>query len=269
MKNLYISDLDGTLLDSDSKVSEYTARTLNSLMDKGMMFSFASARSPYSAQKVIPRLDIRYGIVYNGAFIYDMKSGERIGFNAFNKADARHIFDSYVSKKVYPAVFSYIDGAEKCSYHRTLSSSLMIAQREKDKADPRKRAVDDTERMLDGEVFYFSAMGAKKELFPIYEELKDVFECFFYLDHASNIMWLEVLPKGVSKASAVQTLAKILGCSNIVAFGDGKNDIPLFEAANECYAVENAVDELKEIANDVVFSNDRDGVARWLEENYK
>ena len=66
MKNLYISDLDGTLLDSDSKVSEYTARTLNSLMDKGMMFSFASARSPYSAQKVIPRLDIRYGIVYNG-----------------------------------------------------------------------------------------------------------------------------------------------------------------------------------------------------------
>lgn len=50
-------------------------------------------------------------------------------------------------------------------------------------------------------------------------------------------------------------------------FGDAVNDISMFEAADECYAMENAVPELKAIATGVIGSNNEDGVARWLEEN--
>ena len=268
MKALYISDLDGTLLDSSSKLSELCADTINELIKNRIAFSYASARSPYSAAKVTAGLDIGLCVVYNGAFIYDMKSGERIGFNAFNKDDAGYILDAYISCGVYPAVFSYINGKEKCSYHTQLSSSLMIKQREKDKDDPRRRAVDDADMMLDGEVFYFSAMGSESDLLPIYERLKIKFECLYYKDHERDITWLEVLPYGVSKASAAKKLARILECDRIVAFGDGKNDLSLFGISDECYAVENAVDELKEIANAVIDSNDNNGVARWLKENY-
>ena len=52
-----------------------------------------------------------------------------------------------------------------------------------------------------------------------------------------------------------------------MCFGDGKNDISMFRAADECYAVANAVEELKEIATGVILSNNEDGVAKWLEEN--
>ena len=52
----------------------------------------------------------------------------------------------------------------------------------------------------------------------------------------------------------------------IVAFGDGMNDIDMFEIADEAYAVENAVDELKSIATGIIGSNNSDGVVRWLVE---
>lgn len=52
-----------------------------------------------------------------------------------------------------------------------------------------------------------------------------------------------------------------------MVFGDGKNDIDMFELADESYAVSNAVPELKEAATGVIASNDEDGVARWLLEH--
>ena len=58
-----------------------------------------------------------------------------------------------------------------------------------------------------------------------------------------------------------------LGCDRLVVFGDQKNDIDMFKAADACYAVSNAVDELKALATDLIQSNNEDGVARWLEEH--
>ena len=52
MRNLYVSDLDGTLLRNDETTSEYTNQVINSLVDKGMLFSYATARSLITAKKV-------------------------------------------------------------------------------------------------------------------------------------------------------------------------------------------------------------------------
>ncbi len=59
-----------------------------------------------------------------------------------------------------------------------------------------------------------------------------------------------------------------MGIEYIVAFGDGKNDIEMFEIADESYAVENAIDELKAIATGIIESNDSDGVAKWLHKKF-
>ena len=75
------------------------------------------------------------------------------------------------------------------------------------------------------------------------------------------------MPKNASKANAIKQLKEQLGCDRLVVFGDGKNDIDMFELADEAYAVANAVDELKEAATAVIGNNNEDGVARWLEEN--
>ena len=77
------------------------------------------------------------------------------------------------------------------------------------------------------------------------------------------------MPKAATKANAVLQLKEILGCKRVVCFGDAENDIPMFQIADECYAVANAVPALKAIATDVIGSNAEDGVAKWLLNNYK
>ena len=57
-------------------------------------------------------------------------------------------------------------------------------------------------------------------------------------------------------------------CDTVVVFGDGINDIPMFKSADRCYAVANAADKLKALATDIIESNEDDGVARWLLENF-
>lgn len=76
MKTLYVSDLDGTLLQSNAKISEYTNRTINGLIEKGMLFSYATARSYLTACKVTAglRTDIPL-VVYNGAALVDGGDG--------------------------------------------------------------------------------------------------------------------------------------------------------------------------------------------------
>ena len=76
--------------------------------------------------------------------------------------------------------------------------------------------------------------------------------------------WCEILPKIATKAEAIRQLKELWHCERVIAFGDAVNDIPMFEVADECYAVRNAVDELKTLATGIIGSNDEDGVAEWL-----
>ena len=75
------------------------------------------------------------------------------------------------------------------------------------------------------------------------------------------------MPLTASKSHATQQLKELLGCEKLVVFGDGKNDVDMFELADEAYAVANAVPELKAKATAVIGGNNEDGVAKWLLEN--
>ena len=74
---LYVSDLDGTLLDSETTLSQFSRDTLNALMDQGLLFTVASARSVASMRQVLAGLCLRLPVVeVNGAFVSDPGSGE-------------------------------------------------------------------------------------------------------------------------------------------------------------------------------------------------
>ena len=71
MSNLYVSDLDGTLLRSNKVTSKYTNQVINSLVEEGMIFSYATARSLVTAKKVTEGINAKIPlIVYNGAFVF-------------------------------------------------------------------------------------------------------------------------------------------------------------------------------------------------------
>ena len=136
------------------------------------------------------------------------------------------------------------------------------------KGDIRTNAVNVVNDLKSGDLFYITCIDKQYKLKPLYEKYKNVFHCVYHTEMYTNEQWLEIMPLNASKANAIRQLKALLGCEKIVAFGDGKNDVDMFELADEGYAVENAHKDLKKYATDIILSNEKDGVAQWLVQNF-
>ena len=266
-KTLYVSDLDGTLLRKDQRLSPFTVETVNALAQEGMLFSYATARSNFSAGQITAALSKNIPvIVLNGTFILENGTGKRLLSNLFTREESAHILRTLMAGGVYPFVYAFVDGAERVSYSESHLSEDMHEFLGLREFDPRRRPTT-PERMFDGEIFHIVCMDSDEKLAGLYESLKPLFGCHYGKDMYSGKPWLEIHPKSATKANAILELKRILGCDRVICFGDGKNDISMFGIADECYAVENADPALKKIATAVIGSNEEDSVAKWLQEN--
>lgn len=266
MSTLYVSDLDGTLLRSDEKTSEYTNNVINSLTERGMLFSYATARSLITAKKATSGINAKIPlIVYNGAFVIDNLSDDILIENYFDDG-VNLVLEDLFANKVYPIVYAYIDGKEKFSFVPELCSRGTNKFLESRKGDIRTNAVEEINDLRSGKIFYITCIDEAEKLEPLYKKYKDSYHCVYQTDIYTKEQWLEIMPLNASKARAIKQLQSLLKCEKLVVFGDGKNDIDMFELADESYAVENAHEDLKRIATSIIASNDEDGVAKWLDE---
>lgn len=266
MKTLYVSDLDGTLLNSNQEISVYTAAIIAEAVNRGILFSYATARSYYSAKPATQNLKAEIPVIlYNGTFIKDSVTQEILVSNYFSKMEIHDLSHYFSNFGFYPIVYAMKNNQEKFSYYPKKSTQQemnFVATRN----DERKNPLKNNENLYDGDVFYFSCIGEYDLLKTFYEDLKDQYHCLLSEDIYSHDWWLEVLPKNVSKAQAILQLKDYLKCDRIVAFGDGINDLSMFQIADESYAVANACEELKSMATGIIGHHDDDAVAKWLQE---
>lgn len=265
-KTLYITDLDGTLLTNDGTVSPYTAEVIERLIKKDVIFTYATARAYASASKImesaVPNVP---AVVYNGTFVVDADTGERLSARHMTKTESEYVLSVFKDHGVSPIVYSIIDGVEKYSFcYDALPRASQIFL-DKRKGDARQNPTTE-DRIGEGSVFHFSSLGNLGPLEAIRDILKKDFPVELFYDRYFHEMFLEIHPKGATKAEGILELKRLLGCDRIISFGDGTNDIPMFQISDECYAVANAVPELKELANAVIGDNESDGVVKWLEE---
>lgn len=232
-----------------------------------MQFTYATARSLVSASVVAKGLATTIPVIsYNGALIINPDTGEVLSALSFTEEEAAYVSGILREHGVNPLVYAYVDCVERVSYVTGRENEGIRRYLDVRKGDRRFRPLTDETCLYQGDIFYFTCIADREELLPLYEIFSgdERFRCTLQQELYRPEYFLEIMPKKASKAEAIKRLKEIWHCDRVVSFGDAVNDIPMFEISDECYAVANAVPELKACATGVIASNDEDGVAKWL-----
>ena len=263
-ETLYISDLDGTLLDSDARLPRETAQKINFLLRLGVRITFATARTSRSVVQILSDIDFSLPAaapvaLMNGVLIRDMNSGEYISSAVIERKTAEEVYSRLIEKGAEPYIYTVCDteyeGDALRTYYRNISCPAMrsfLDERVERYSKPFFKICDFSEVI--GDVVYFCVLGEEKTIKEAYASVSEIssLNSAVYRDsYNRNVWYLEIFSCNASKRHAVRFLRTFTGADEIVCFGDNINDIPMFEESDRAVAVENAVAEAKNAADEV------------------
>jgi len=267
---IYISDLDGTLLGDDEKLSQFTIDTINKIYNKDIIFTIATARSLYSAKEYIMQLDLKYPcILRNGTVIYDPIKKQFISKKTIDYELATELINDLIAFNFNPIVHYSINNNEFVDYRNmnNLGEKQYIKARLKT-LDKRLKKVKE---YTYNENYSFISISSiqknnEKELSILKEKYKNRCLIHSYKDNYSNFSWLEINNAYADKKTGCEFLLKYFNEKQYIAFGDGLNDVAMLQNAYEGYIPNNS--HLYQHGYDfkLVDNNNNDGVAKFLNE---
>lgn len=268
---LFISDLDGTLLNSRQQISPHSLAVLKELIADGLPFSIATARSIASAGRILEPLDLKLPfIVHNGVFIYDPASRTNILSNYMDQAMSRSILDDFREYGVKPFLFTVNHEKQYKVYYESLDNrgQTDYFNDRVQKEDKRFMQVPDLRPHLDEKIITMVAIDREENLTRCHERIREQYALHIHFseDIYSHFHWLELTHEKANKKEAVIALKHYLKADELICLGDNLNDLPMFEAADLRLAVENAHQDVKQTADRIIPCNDEDGVACFLKE---
>lgn len=274
-KTLYVTDMDGTLLGADSKLSAESARIITQLTQQGANITVATARTPATVEIILAdAVTSLPAIVMTGAAMWCRYTQRYVNTCYLADDTYRQLMAKCEAYDVNPFRYTLCEGETMQVYHNGAMSAGEQAF-----VDGRLNlglknfnidTVHGLKPYLPGVVFFF-AMGDCERIFALADDLRATVDCSVscYIDiFGEKTGLLELFAPGVSKAAAVRRLADDIGADRIVVFGDNLNDIPMMQVADVAVAVENALPEVKAIAHQIIGPNTSDAVARFIEEDF-
>lgn len=271
---LFVTDLDGTLINSKREVTEKSLIILNKLIDDGMNFTVATARTPATAVEILKDLNLKLPVaLMNGVLIYDTKTLKYIDTKEMDKEATDKVLNIFEKYNKNPLVYGVKDN-HLWVYHKEFEHAYEY-NFYKERADKELKTFveikDYKNAIVDNNIINFVAFDTYEKIKSIAEEIKCIegITVNYYEDVYEDCYFLEAYSNKASKANGIKYLSKYIDYSKVICFGDNLNDIPMFELADEAYATANAVEEIKKIATDVIGSCENDGVAEFLKERFK
>ncbi len=271
MKHLYITDLDKTLLRTDLTISNFTKHVWNTLTQNGIKLTIATARSGPKSLELLQDLQLNHPlIVMDGAMIISNKR-EILLLHAIDEQTTQEAIQIGRKHKIEPFVIGIDgEGIERFRY----SKNLNLLQQElinEYKTDKRLQLQTKLNPLKENVKTVY--IGKKESLTALKDEFEDKFgkniEIKFSKDPYLDGYFLTLLHPNGDKAHALKALHAMEGFENhkTTVFGDSHNDIGMFKMADKKIAVLNAIDELKDIATEVLpHTNDEDAVAKYLKQ---
>lgn len=273
IRTLYVSDLDGTLLDRTGALAEGCRSGLKELLEGGLEFTVASARSVFSMQQILGDLPLKLPVVcFNGAFISDLATGGHEVVNAIDPEVAGEIFDALPRFGCVPFLSTF-DGKEDRVYYDSVINDGMrwyLEDRFR-KKDRRWRKVGDMRSRLREQLVCITLIAREEELADLHRHLLERYPDNVEVHFQENMYspgwhWLTIHDHRATKARGIDTLRTVrnLRDHRLVVFGDHINDLKMFQSADHAIAVSNAVKELRNHAHEVIGSHDEGSVVEYL-----
>ena len=270
MVTIFLSDLDGTLLNSSGKVSDISAEMLNMAVNDGKLFSVATARSYDTAATLLKAVNVNApAVLLNGALICDLKSGEIYNYSALDSAVAERIFSIFREQGREPfCYFLKNNSSAKSVTLEYISPATRFDIEFIKECETIGSSIEKVSKFnFENQALYFTAMDTENIIMPICRRIKELPNCEYtiYSDtYHEGYYFLDIFAGCTSKSKGVITAKEISGAQKLIAFGDNINDISMLDAADWAVAVSNAVSEAKEICDEIIGSNSEDAVAKYI-----
>ncbi|MDE6086448.1 MAG: HAD family hydrolase [Muribaculaceae bacterium] len=270
---LYVTDMDGTLLDNNSRVSCESAELIAEMSEEGALITVATARTPATVDPLLSVTHINCpAIVMTGAAMWDTRRKVMSHVEQMTAETAGKILDSFRWHGVDPFVYAVVDPSHLEVYHgleMNRAEDSFYLERRKLQLKRFILGHEIPSRAMENIILFF-AIGDSDRVLALSDDLRGNVDCAVscYPDiHSAGTHIIEVFKHGVSKARAVKKLAEEMGAERIVVFGDNLNDLPMMKVADVAVAVENAFPEVKAAADIVIGSNATHSVARFIRED--
>ena len=275
-KLLYVSDLDGTLLDGDGQLPEDSVKRLNQLIDKGLNFTIATARNYDSAYPLLKGLNLKHPVIlFNGVYLTELHTGANLFFSDFISLDIINKMIAIAeTHNIEPFIYTY--GDQHLVYYREANNLGAQSYINTISSEQRAHKIDDFVFSEHERISGFLLIDKGEVLEPVYAELSSLYEDELNIYFARDVSnpkfhWLQSFHQEANKGKMLKKMTQHLGISlsSTVVFGDYLNDLDMFEVAGYAIAMENALPEVKSSANHVISSNVDQGVIFYLESLFK
>lgn len=261
MPMIIASDLDGTLLKSNTDISEENLRAIERLAQKGAKIILLTGRTLYEVPKELRTCKgVEYIVFSNGAGIYHREKGI-IEYRTISNETAFKIYKVLNEYKTFIELYTngapYVEtvdfSQESFEYYKIDSQFIPEMYKSRQTCDSIKDLIFDLDFKTEMFDVFFRNQDERSEC---YERLKREFDEIEITTSMTNN--LEIMLKGINKGSALRELCQIAGfdIKDVTVVGDNKNDLTAFNTEAKKYAVANACEEIKALADKIICSND-------------
>ncbi len=260
---LLVLDLDGTLTNSQKEITPHTLTTLLKAQELGLKLVLASGRPTYGITPLAELLEMKRF----GGYILSFNGGKIIEVSTMRVLYEQTLPNSIVAPLHAAALRA---GATILSYEGdkiiTESPENRYVQHESFLTKMSAVRVENFTEAIGFDPDKCLIVGEAEQLIPLAEELNSQFGDRLSA-YRSEPFFLEVVPKGIDKALSLSRLLEGEGCSTseMIAVGDGFNDLSMIQLAGFGVAMANGQEVVKEAADYITLSNDEDGVAAVVE----
>ena len=268
-----IMDVDGTLTNSQKVITPKTKEALLKAQEKGAILILASGRPTSGLMDIAKELEMEKNhgllVAFNGSKVIDCTTGEVLFNQTMTVEEGRAVLEHM---KKFDRVRPMIDKGEYMYVNNVYDNYIMwngkpfnVMEYESRGGKFKLCEVDDLAAFADYPLNKILTTADPEYLQEHYEAMmapfKDSLSCMF-----TGAFYFEFTAKGINKAKALDTvlIPKGYKIEEMIAFGDGHNDASMVKYAGVGVAMANAVDALKEVADDITLSNEEDGIAHSL-----